>query len=508
MDSAQTSPSAQAVAMQTLSVISILISFPPLALHWKNRNFPATSLICWCQVLTIFNIANAFIWPTDDIQNWWDGAGLCDIEVKILIGSYVAVPGTLLCIFRSLAYVLDTRRATLVPTKRQRWQNRIVELLFCALIPLVAAILHLIYQGNRYFIFAISGCVTSVDQSWVSLALGYIWPLVVCFIATYYCGLTLYRVQRYRNQFSEIIRSANSGLSRSRFIRLFSLSFIMLLALIPIQTYMVYRTISLSLPWHPYSWSSLHEPTWSEIVMVPTNGEVYFDRWIPVAAGFMSFIFFGCGRDASRMYRSLLQWVGLGCCLGPVPMTTSSTGSLPPNITTSVGSGAQLIAPGARHARNDPYHSSTTTTTASQDLEKGRTTQNTTTPPKLHWLKRHIPFPSPLPHLTWSNHFPFITRRPPSPSRFPSTPHLAIPTTTVCTSAWAGSSQSRSSIDLDLDVPASNRDTDTDPTRDRDLVLDPGVGISPDSTMSGGVPWRTDFIRVKRVIRQEREVQV
>lgn len=84
--------------------------------------------------------------------------------------------------------MLDTSRTTLVPSKRQRWRNRVVETMFCVVIPIVAALLHMVYQGNRYFIFAISGCVSGLDESWVSLALGYIWPLVIFLIAGYYCG--------------------------------------------------------------------------------------------------------------------------------------------------------------------------------------------------------------------------------------------------------------------------------------------------------------------------------
>ncbi|KAL4870376.1 hypothetical protein BDV12DRAFT_61134 [Aspergillus spectabilis] len=464
MSSINMAPSGQAVAMQTLSFIAIAATASPLALHWKNRNFPAAMLMGWFIVLNIFNIMNAFIWPTDDIENWWDGQGLCDIEVKVLIGSYVAVPGSLVCIFRSLAIVMDTSRATLVPSKRQRWQNRAMEILFCVLVPLIAAVMHIVYQGNRYFIFAVSGCVTSLDESWVSLALGYIWPLVICFIATYYC-LVLFRLRRYRNQFNEIVRSANSGFNKLRFLRLFLLSFLMLLALTPIQGYLVYMQLKMSLPWHSYSWSFLHGPTWSTIMKVPTNGVVYFDRWIPIAAGFVSFIFFGCGKDASRMYRSVLQRVGLGSFFGPVQ--TTSTGSFPRNTSGSSGSRANLLQGSkSKEAQNDTHRSSSTTSTenSNPDLEKGKHTpfsnpqhyhQQSSNRRKQSWFKTHF---------SWFGH--------PRREVARSNPHQALRTNTVHTNAWAGSSQSRGSIDLD--------------------TLEP----------------RTDFIRVKQVIRQERELQI
>ncbi|KAL2835505.1 pheromone A receptor-domain-containing protein [Aspergillus pseudoustus] len=468
-------PSAQTVAMQVLSFLALLISLPPLGLHWKNRNFPCVSLICWFLVLNVFNIVNAFIWATDDIDDWWDGEGLCDVEVKILTGSYVAVPGALVCIFRSLAFVLDTRRAALVPSKHQRRRDRAMELSFCVVIPLVACITHIIYQGNRYFIYAVSGCVTSLHQSWVSLALGYIWPLVICCIASYYCGLVIYRLHHYRNQFNKILRAANTRTNKSRFLRLFCLSLIMLLALIPIQTYMVYTTIRLGLPWHAYSWAAIHGSSWSVIGKIPTDGKVYFDRWVPVASGFMFFIFFGCGRDAHRMYLSLLSHVGLDGYFSPV-LSTSSSGSFPRKPSKS-GSQAQLLSLGTQgqSTRHDLYHTHTANAAFTPDLEKNRpSTMNThtpTRPPKVHWLRRH---------LVWLSRPSNSPRRQAFRSR--STPNLAVLTNTVCTSAWAGSSQSRESMDSDSELE---------------------IDLSPVSRHRG-----TDFIRVKQVIRQEREVQV
>lgn len=176
-----------AVIVPILSILSILVAIPPLILLAKNRNFPASNLIFWSLILNLFNIVNALCWPTDDVDSWWDGKGLCDIEVKIMVAGYVGVPGSLVCIFRSLAIVMDTDRATLVPSRGQRWRNRFMDTLFCFVAPLIAMITHFIYQKSRYYLYSISGCVNNYDESWVSLVLAYIWPPVLCIIATYYC---------------------------------------------------------------------------------------------------------------------------------------------------------------------------------------------------------------------------------------------------------------------------------------------------------------------------------
>ncbi|KAJ5908284.1 Pheromone receptor 1 [Penicillium taxi] len=355
-----------ATVLPVLAILSILVSIPPLFLHSKNHNFPAMSLICWCMVLNLFNIINAFLWPTDDIASWWDGTGLCDIEVKVMAGAYVAVSGAMMCIFRSLAMVLDTRRAMLVPSKSQRLHNRLVEWMFCVIIPCIVMIMHIVYQKSRYYIFSISGCINNYDESWVSLILAWIWPPIICLVAAYYCCLTLFRLHRYWSDFESILRSSSSRMSKSRFVRLFCLAFTMLVGILPTQGYVVYADIKLSMPWHAYSWNNMHGPSWHKVILVPSGGEVFFDRWIPVAMGFIIFIFCGFGKDAMRTYRKVFWQVGLGKCFNVKPPIDSKY-SLP----SSDGSNPATLAGSTNKAKQFFNKYSSSSPRVYNDLEKG-----------------------------------------------------------------------------------------------------------------------------------------
>lgn len=144
-------------------------------------------------------------------------------------------------------------------------------------------------------------------------------------------------MRKYRSDFSLILRSANSRMSKSGFLRLFFLAFTMLVAILPCEGYVVYYDLKLSFPWHSYSWSRMHGPEWWVIGRYPTNGQVFFDRWSPIAAGFMLFIFFGFGRDATHIYQMFFWRLGLGHCFPVFARPTDSTpeGS---NTTTLVGS--------------------------------------------------------------------------------------------------------------------------------------------------------------------------
>ncbi|CAI7603137.1 unnamed protein product [Penicillium glandicola] len=422
----------QAVALPILSFFSIALAIPPLILHGKNRNFPASSLIFWSMLLNLFNIINSLIWPTDDVASWWDGAGLCDIEVKFMTAGYVGIPGSLACIFRSLAVVLDTDRATLVPSKGQRWRNKFMEILFCVAVPVIAMITQIIWQKSRYFIFAISGCVNNFDESWVSLVFAWIWPPVICLIAAYYCCLVLIRVHKYRSDFANIIRASSSNLSKSRFLRLFFLALSMLVCILPLQGYVIYNDIVLSLPWHAYSWSEMHRNGWNTIDKVPIDGTVFFDRWTPVASGFMIFIFFGFGRDATRMYRTVFWYIGLGYCFPSLEPPSDTHHSTPSpghasTATTLVGSiGSRAKSLFSRHKEPVPTFVSAHGTY--NDLEKG------TSSPLARNGSRRLSNKSRWSSLPWSLFNRRQTRQDVDGTLLNDLPG---PSQTVSTNAWA-----------------------------------------------------------------------
>ena len=123
-------------------------------------------------------------------------------------------------------------------------------------------------------------------------------------------GLLIYRVRKYRKQFSDILASSGSHLNKSRFMRLFLMSVTLIVFFLPVQFYVFYRNSSF--PQQPYSWTAIHGPSWWQIIEIPTDGSVVFDRWIRIALGFTIFIFFGLGKDATDMYRGWLLKLALG----------------------------------------------------------------------------------------------------------------------------------------------------------------------------------------------------
>ncbi|WEW56429.1 a-factor receptor [Emydomyces testavorans] len=305
--------SPEGVALSATALLSLLFCIPPLVWHSRNKNFPAVCLTVWVIIANVYNFVNPFIWPTDDIPSWWNGHGYCDIQAKLITGAGVGLAGPLACIFRSLAKVLDTDRATLMPSKGEKRRTLAFDITFCVIIPIFVMSIHYIIQENRYFIYAIVGCMPSYVSSWPSTIVGYMWPPLILTVAAVYAGLVVYRLIKYKREFNYIV-STSSTTTKSRFVRLLTLALVLLLGSYPVQMYVLYFNVTAFQPWKPFSWSEVHGPEWQKIDKYPMNGKVFFDRWIQVTAGFLLFAFFGFGRDATLMYRSFLLKLGLGRC--------------------------------------------------------------------------------------------------------------------------------------------------------------------------------------------------
>lgn len=186
MDPAAKSLSPASIAFPTLAFVALVFDIPPLVWHAKNRNVAACNLISWTIITNLMNFVNGLIWPTDNIAGWFPGYVLCDIEAKLILAATMGIAGSLACIMRALAKVLDTEHTVIIPTKKQRYQDLIITSLLCFGGPVYIVLIHYVVQPSRYYILAISGCTTSIDNSWPAIVLVVIWPPILCLITVYY----------------------------------------------------------------------------------------------------------------------------------------------------------------------------------------------------------------------------------------------------------------------------------------------------------------------------------
>lgn len=165
-----------------------VLCVPPMYWHFSQNNLAAGSLIFWLTLLNFFNSINPFIWPRDNIDDWWDGHVFCDIQVYIQAAAVVSLASCTAVLARKLARIMDTRNITVAPTERTRIKEHVIEIVWCWVFPLFLMSIYYIVQPNRYFIFGISGCVASYHPSWPSIALSWMWGPIATFIASFYAG--------------------------------------------------------------------------------------------------------------------------------------------------------------------------------------------------------------------------------------------------------------------------------------------------------------------------------
>lgn len=194
MDGTNFPSSSIAIVLPVLACIAIIIDIPPFIWHIKNRNFAAAGLVFWVVLSLFLDFINALIWPTDDVDNWFKGYGLCDVEAKLLVALSVGLPGSLLCIMRNLAKVLDTRNTVLMPTTSQRRRQLAIEFFLTFGFPIILMGVHYIVQPSRYYILAIAGCTPAFDNSWPTVVLVWIWPSFLSIVGVFYSGKAELRI--------------------------------------------------------------------------------------------------------------------------------------------------------------------------------------------------------------------------------------------------------------------------------------------------------------------------
>ncbi|KAI5806493.1 pheromone A receptor-domain-containing protein [Peziza echinospora] len=290
---------------KALSGPAMILSIFPLIWHIKTRNLPAICLVSWLFASNLMNFTNAFIWSADkNIYALWDGKIFCDVEVKIIIAAGVGKICGLAAISRNLAGVMKEDRAV-VKTRGEKRRERVQDLVICFGLPVWTVCVHYFVQPDRYWLLGVQGCTPSIDNSWPSIVLEFIWPPIAALAAVYYSAIVFIRLRRHRREFDQILTNSSSQSStKSRFYRLYAYTIILVVVLLPVNLYIL--AMNLKVQRQPYSWSRVHGDEWKWIFRIPYIGEANFDRWIDVGAGILLFLFFGLGNDAMGMYREWL----------------------------------------------------------------------------------------------------------------------------------------------------------------------------------------------------------
>jgi pheromone a factor receptor len=178
----------QAIILPAVAFPAWIICLPPLVWHFRQGNMAAGSLILWVISAPFFLSINALIWPRDNLSEWWDGDVLCDIQARIQVATVVGATASSAMILRKLARVMDTNNMTVSSSHGTKLKEKVLEIVWCWLFPLLLVLVYYIVQPVRYIIWGIVGCLAAYDTSWPSIVLIFMWgPLTTLVAAGYAC---------------------------------------------------------------------------------------------------------------------------------------------------------------------------------------------------------------------------------------------------------------------------------------------------------------------------------
>lgn len=317
--------SAQAIAIPIFGTIALLLLIAPFVVQARGGNIGQCAQFFWISLCNFFTVTNAIIWPNFNWMDWYNGHGYCDIQAKLFFPTFTGVACATVCITRRLALAVDPNKMQISETRRQRVQAATEDLLICFLFPVLQIALHYVVQYGRYYITAIGGCLASYDNSWPTILIMYIWPLIFSLINCYYSGqspggiflfstntllvLIIYRLRQHRHQVAKFLGNDNKNLAM--FLRLFGNSLLLVLIYTPVIVY--FTAISVNIQWVAPAYTETHTPeAMSGVLYYPDLGPRTFDRWTNIVMTFFIFLFFGTGTHAMETYRSWLILIGLG----------------------------------------------------------------------------------------------------------------------------------------------------------------------------------------------------
>ncbi|KAM3493670.1 hypothetical protein MY3957_003062 [Beauveria namnaoensis] len=303
-----------------LAFIANLVCLVPLRLLYRNGEFAAVVFITVVEIKNIFTIVTASLWHTDNMEAWWPGYGLCDIEQFVYNGCAGIYVTCLLAIMRNLAHQVGVMRAHPMTVREKRRRNFIQALIIFPL-PIVQLAFTWPLAAQRYAVGTLMGCAWVPSSTWPYLVFFIIAQLVVSVVAGIYAVITFFRFRQVAKATSSALASSRAAFLRSQRTkrRLYLMVTSILVPFLPITITLCFLNVQALGVLRPFNFNEIHHSKtslpWETIIFIPSrfndfgslnNGYISIFSAVPI------FLFFGMTKDAINSYRIVMLYFGLG----------------------------------------------------------------------------------------------------------------------------------------------------------------------------------------------------
>ncbi|KAJ2936220.1 hypothetical protein H1R20_g874, partial [Candolleomyces eurysporus] len=290
-----------------IAAFSLLL---PLPWHWRARNVATLSIIAWLFASNMIFAIDAVIWADNVrvVAEVW-----CDVSTKLIIGANFALPAACLCLCMHLEYVSSSRMAN--TTLRDKKRRQIFEACVCVGLPILFMGLHVIVQGHRFDIIEGYGCRPTTYFSIPAIFIVWLPPIVMAAACLVLSVLALRNFVLRRLTFAADLKSRNTGLTTSRYLRLISMAIVQMVWSLAVTSYTLYVT-TVGIPLRPWTnWDDVHSDFWRAdlfpAILAPKKlRDVSYALWWMVPATTFIFVaFFSFGQDALEEYKKCFVWI-------------------------------------------------------------------------------------------------------------------------------------------------------------------------------------------------------
>lgn len=182
-----TSLTANLVLRVLLALVGNIVCLVPLRLLYRNGEFAAVVFILNVMAFNIETVVMSLLWRNNDLESWWPGYGLCDVDAYFHNAGQALYATCMLAIMRNLSHQVGLLRANPLTVKERRRRN-LIQALFMFPLPILQLAMTWPITTQRYAVGTLVGCTWVPHTSWPNLVFFILPPVVVAFATAVYAG--------------------------------------------------------------------------------------------------------------------------------------------------------------------------------------------------------------------------------------------------------------------------------------------------------------------------------
>ncbi|KAI1658196.1 pheromone A receptor-domain-containing protein [Daldinia decipiens] len=306
------------------AIIGTGLCWPPLRTLWHYVDLPGVTLIIVVALMNLFAVLNAMIWSNDNWDDWWDGKGLCDVQVYLSTPMKTIYAATIFVTVYELSQKFDASRVIILNSRQDR-NRELKQALVIFVVPFIQLVMTYFTLSQRYKVGTLVGCIAEYDNSWPKIIFFDVPNPIFVVLSIPFTFWSYLRYRKYSRNSQIAIGSSNQAVARRVRLRrrLYNVTASIMLVYAPISFILLAQNIQKAVKSPPaaYDFRRIHDDAdpypWNSVTFVPSWNLEWLETnqpWFAILTTVTIIGFFGTSEDCFPVYRRYMVWLGLGRC--------------------------------------------------------------------------------------------------------------------------------------------------------------------------------------------------